>query len=345
MSPVASAFKHTVPAKWIISGEHANVYGADTLASSINRHLSIHTQPSDNLTFTLPEVHGDATQVFSADDALSHYLLFKAKHAQYQNGSCAIEHVLAHPCSLMLATLGAVLYRCPQASPRQGAVFSVESTIPVGCGLGSSSACILAMLRSLKQLWKLKLSDEVLLDCARDIEHLKHGQSSGNDLRILQHEGLVHIHQNRITPLTPPASWHWYAVHTGEPRASTGACVQHARVLFKAQPQRIRSIQACTEQWLEALKKNKLALAMDAMKKNHRLLCALGVVPQAIQTRIQAYERAGMAAKITGAGSTQGDAAGALMLLSPAPLNLNDAHTEAVIMTPSSKACTTEALS
>ena len=56
---------------------------------------------------------------------------------------------------------------------------------------------------------------------------------------------------------------------------------------------------------------------MENIKINHRLLCRTGVVPGPVQELVARIEKAGGAAKISGAGSVRGDSAGVLLVTGP----------------------------
>ena len=53
----------------------------------------------------------------------------------------------------------------------------------------------------------------------------------------------------------------------------------------------------------------------ESIRENHRLLVEIGVVPEQVSAFVREIEQAGGAAKICGAGSVVGDAAGVLLVL------------------------------
>jgi mevalonate kinase len=134
--------------------------------------------------------------------------------------------------------------------------------------------------------------------------------------------GCVEVQGENLTPLTSQAlGADYYWIYTGTPLSSTGECVDRVRQQF-THSEIWQEFAAITRQWHAATAADRSAL----LRENHRLLCRLGVVPGAVQRLIQQIEVLGGAAKISGAGSIRGEAAGLVLAWlpgsDPAALNL-----------------------
>ena len=105
-----------------------------------------------------------------------------------------------------------------------------------------------------------------------------------------------------------------YLVNTGKPAASTGECVSHTESFFK-RTALADDFAAVTQSFDNALQAQDVTDMRRAFRENHRLLTEIGVVPRRVETLISELERQGGAAKVCGAGSITGDAAGAVVIL------------------------------
>jgi mevalonate kinase len=90
--------------------------------------------------------------------------------------------------SFKKAAVGCVLDRL---GARGGAALSIGSTIPLGSGLGSSSALSVALAKALSELHGAGLSPEEVNALAFEAERFKHGNPSGGDNTACCHGGLV----------------------------------------------------------------------------------------------------------------------------------------------------------
>ena len=69
-----------------------------------------------------------------------------------------------------------------------------------------------------------------------------------------------------------------------------------------------------TENVDQAIQRDDQQLLIESIRHNHQLLVKIGVVPEKVQKFIAEVEKSGGAAKICGAGSIRGDAAGAVLV-------------------------------
>ena len=195
--------------------------------------------------------------------------------------------------------------------------FSVktESNIPIGCGMGSSAATIMSLLYALGNLLNLDLCSSSYMKLAKDAENLQHGKSSGVDLYLSMTGGAC-IYKNQMEINNRKFNQkHFYLVNTGEPESTTGDAVNNAKKYFENS--NIADDFTIVTNSLDSVfskEDNDIREIKKLIKENHRLLNAIKVVPDRVNSFINELENADCAAKICGAGAIKGDKAGAVLI-------------------------------
>lgn len=309
----------SAPAKAILSGDHSAVYGCPALVMALEQRLSVRYYPDTlpRLSWLGPDkVHEMALEKFSS---LRHRLdnAFEA----YLKGERSITEILSRPAELVFYTVEmAHLLGEIKQLPR-GKV-EISSDIPIGAGMGSSAALLAALLTLFA---KAENSDDLIRQ-VRHCERLQHGRGSLMDAAAVTLGGLVKLENERaervsFVPTEFDANWYW--IHTGTPEVSTGTCVDQVRRNF-ANSSIWSEFTAVTEAMHSRLAQQQ-SIA-DLISQNHRLLNRIGVVPAHVAALIERVEERGGAAKVSGAGTVVGNAAGLVIAYlpqhTPAALNL-----------------------
>ncbi len=197
------SFETRVSGKWVLAGEHAVLRGAMALAiphSDFNLFLRYTPAPQKGhegrLFFDPPESESAVHGLFS--------ILKSERDAAKQD------------------------FEMPQGS------FSIQSTIPVGAGLGSSAAFCVALTRWVSG--PCEISEDQYLATATRFEDQFHGRSSGMDVAaILAGRPILFTRQSGPAPLEvrklPRFSFH----DTGL-RARTKDCVEQVERLRGQSP-------------------------------------------------------------------------------------------------------------
>ncbi|MBY0377802.1 MAG: mevalonate kinase, partial [Gammaproteobacteria bacterium] len=232
----------------------------------------------------------------------------------FLQGERSIKDVLKLPHELSHFALSNFLERFNRFSD-VGIHLKTESTIPMGCGMGSSAAMILAVKFALAHHFKEDIDKEHLFQLALEAENLQHGYSSGLDLRVSLQGGALEYCKGQFKPLLIPSEWPLYMVNTGSPDSTTGECVSHTKSLFE-KTTLAEEIGTVTQAVKTALNQQHFRDFQTAIRANHQLLTALEVVPLSIQEFIHYLEQQGAAAKICGAGSIAGNKAGVVLIAS-----------------------------
>ncbi|MCD6040171.1 MAG: hddA [Gammaproteobacteria bacterium] len=299
------------PGKLILSGEHAVVYGCPALVMAVNRYVktTVLAQPESHITFCFQNKMIEHTLTFSALMQLKDRI--KRNYEDFLKGNLEIQKVLHKPLELVQFAVGLLLEVASIQSLGEMRIH-MQTDSWIGCGMGSSAAAILSILVGLAHYLQITLSTDALFNLAHQAERAQHGKSSGLDLQSSLHGGCLYFKEGKISKRVPPVL-PLYLVNTGQPQTNTGECIVAASTYFK-NGEISHDFAAVTDALDNALKLNKMQEAIFAVRENHKLLNAIGVVPLRVQQLIMEIEKKGGAAKISGAGAVAGNNAGAVLI-------------------------------
>src|SRR3990167_134648 len=275
------------PGKLILSGEHAVLYGKPALAMAIDRYATATITQN-----TLPDIAfhlADLAHRSRLSIQRLHHLKerIKRKYQRFVRGEIDVRRVLQKPFELAQFAFSLMSDVRPLALS-DGANISIQSNIPIGCGMGSSAATILGVMYAVSQYLELSLSTDTLFQLALIAEKMQHGESSGLDLQVMIQGGCVYMHdrliETRVAPTLP-----LYLVHTGTPAVSTGECVTAVKKHFQSN-QLANDFESVTRAMDAALQENALTKMKENISLNHRLLTAIDVVPDKVQRFIRTIE-------------------------------------------------------
>lgn len=179
-------------------------------------------------------------------------------------------------------------------APVTGTV-TIQNTVPLGKGMGSSTALVIAVCRCL-------LGE----DCevrAREIEDAVNPGNSGLDFAVIWHNRPVLFRKGQPTEFVSlPADILNNAtlIDTGMPKETTPEMVAWVRERKETLQEPLRTIGHCTKRLLGG--ESLLTILPD----HHRAQVALGVVTPEAQALIAEIEKAGGTAKVLGAGARTG---------------------------------------
>lgn len=308
--------KAIAPGKLILSGEHAVVYGQPALAMAVNRYAEawVSEQQGRLIAFELLNLEYHKAMTMKGLHKLKQRL--HHSYEDFLNGKLQIRDVLKFPSELSKYAFTHLLEKLNHQLA-DGVKLSTHSTIPVGCGMGSSAAMILCVMHALALQQNLMISIEKYLEHAKETENLQHGRSSGVDLQVSLRGGLMWFLQGIATPRTIPTI-PFYVVNTGKPESTTGECVEKVATIID-HPALLSDFSAVTQAMDHAIQQQSLSELQLTVRDNHRLLTHIGVVPPKIQEFITALEQQGSAAKICGAGAIRGEQAGIVLIAAEHP--------------------------
>jgi mevalonate kinase len=305
--------KAVAPGKLILSGEHAAVYGKPAIAMAIDRSAVFEMTPQagDKISFDLSNGTQSESLTLMALRDLKRRI--EKKYNEFLNGDIGISYVLGAPVDLFrfafINTLDG-LHRHIDS----GICMKLKSSIPVGCGLGSSAATVLSEIRAIGHYFRVDFKPDWYYEYSLEAEKLQHGKPSGVDSYISLHGGCAMFRSGEAHSLSLPRM-KMYMVQTGVPQTTTGECVMQVERSF-GNSQIWSEFESVTQAFEDAIQTNNLQKIHWLVRENNRLLTAIGVVPETVQQFIADVEQWGGSAKICGAGTVAGDAAGIVLVIS-----------------------------
>lgn len=301
------------PGKLILCGEHAVVAGGTAIAIAVQRYAKTtitRTEKNNSVFFNLLNMEHKGSYTVDKLSAIKNRL--KNGYQGFLKGENRLRDVVQKPFELMQYTASNVL---DTLSPKTDIGVEIEShsDIPIGCGMGSSAASIVSTNFALSHFFDKKdLTAEKYFELGLDAENLQHGRSSGLDIQMALHGGVVKYQQGKTAVISTP-KFNIYFHNSGKPSSSTGECVTQTQMVFQQEPELLAAFEQVSHDVETAIVNNDEALMINAIRHNHQLLVKTGVVPKNIQTLVAQVEAAGGAAKITGGGSIQGETAGCVI--------------------------------
>jgi mevalonate kinase len=290
------------PGKVYLFGEHAVVYGEPAVPAAIERRATVSVEPRDD----------DHVRVEAEDLSLDGFTV------EYTGGTGERPDVDV-PTPLVEAAMGYVDAAVEQArdaagAPDAGFDIAVESDIPLGAGLGSSAAVVVAGIDAATRALGEPLDRRELAERAYRAEYeVQDGQASRADTFCSTMGGAVRVEGDDCEPIDAPNLP--FVVGFDGGAGDTGELVAGVRALreehgFAAdtvesvgdlvrEGERLLADAAADEEPEPAL----LAELGELMDFNHGLLAALGVSARSLDAMVWAARDAGAhGAKLTGAG-------------------------------------------
>jgi mevalonate kinase len=270
--------KVSVPGKIHLLGEHAVVYGKPALLSAIDLriNLEIENSPVDKIS---PYFKDKSSALFKIKDTIKKEILQKYPGKKIPNTK-----------------------------------IKIDSSLPVGSGLGSSAAISVAMTAAFLSLLKINCDLREIYEIAYKGEKLLHGNPSGADLAAVLYGGYTWFRkEGEDLHLTSPLSFNihkrlknFVLIDSGKPVETTQQMVKKVASKYTSNPKKIQIIFDSQEklaiQMLEVLKKGDEGLLIEIIKKAQKNLLSIGVVSEKADKIISDIEKIGGSAKISGGG-------------------------------------------
>ena len=277
MKSIASA-----PGKVILFGEHFVVYGIRALLCSIDKRVTVTSQTTDE---KMIKIKSDVGHIEISNNSLSS-----------MNESTP---------ELLKPFLYIVKRTLERFKKDVGFEVKIESEIPPGIGLGSSSACCVAAAASITALFE-KPSREEILKLAIEAERTIFENTSGADSSVCTFGGLMEYDiKNGFKKINSKADFS-LVVADSKQTHQTSELVENVRKFRENNEDLFESL--CTQESvlvqnaLFALEKNDLASLGLLMSENQALLERIGVSTERLGLLIKEAKKTAYGAKITGAG-------------------------------------------
>lgn len=283
----------SAPGKVYLFGEHAVVYGEPAVPCAISRRARV----------TVERREDSRLRVHAEDLSIDGFTV------EYSGGTDSAPDVDVAP-GLARAATGYVDAAVSQAreaadAPEAGFDITIESEIPLGAGLGSSAAVVVAGIDAATRELGVELSTTEIADRAYRAEHeVQEGQASRADTFCSATGGAVRVEGEDCRAIEAPdlpfvIGFDGGAGNTGE--LVSGVRELRERYSFAAST--VETIGDLVRQGERALAEGDLEELGTLMDFNHGLLSSLGVSSRSLDRMVWAARDAGAhGAKLTGAG-------------------------------------------
>ena len=277
MKSIASA-----PGKIILFGEHFVVYGIKAILCSIDKRITATSQFLDERIIRVRSSLGDS---FMDLNSLNN-----------------LENV---PQKFMKPFFYIAQKAIEENSTKQGIEIVLESEIPAGVGLGSSSAACVAATASVNGLFSRITKDEIVKK-AIEAERTIFEQNSGADSSVSTFGGLMSYDLKNGFQNIPSRNDLSFIIANSAQIHDTQDVVRQVRNFKEKNEDIFRKL---CEQEIEivnnatiALKENDLNQLGSLMLKNYELLKQIGISTEKIDLLVREAKKTSYGAKITGAG-------------------------------------------
>ncbi|GAD52293.1 mevalonate kinase [Halarchaeum acidiphilum MH1-52-1] len=282
----------SAPGKVYLFGEHAVVYGEPAVPCAIERRATVRVEERDDgrLRVSAADLSLDGFTVeYGADDGVPNVDV---------------------PTALVEAAMGyvdAAVASARDAADRPDAGFDVtiESDIPLGAGLGSSAAVVVAGVDAAARELGVELAPETVAERAYEVEKaVQSGEASRADTFCSAMGGAVRVEGSDCRTLDAPDLP--FVVGYDGTSHDTGDLVAGVRALreqYDFARDTVESIGDLVRRGEDALREGDVEELGRLMDVDHGLLAALGVSARSLDEMVWAARDGGAAgAKLTGAG-------------------------------------------
>lgn len=265
----------TAPAKIILFGEHAVVYGQPAIAV-----------PVFGLQAEATIKQSDKPLTIVARDLNNRVIRFNDGNP------------LAQTARLTIEKLGVTV---PHAT------LNITSKIPIASGLGSGAAISTVIVKAIAQYCHEQLTNETINQIVYEIEKLHHGTPSGIDNTVVVYEQAIYfVRDEPIQHIINAKALRFVVANTGIP-APTKVAVGDVGRLMKMQElttkPMVEGIGALVKQARTAMQEGDIARLGELMTENHQYLRKLTVSSDMLDRFVDTANDAGaLGAKLSGGG-------------------------------------------
>jgi len=276
-------FLSSAPAKFILFGEHAVVYGQPAIAVPI---LDVRAYAKIEIDPSLP------APAIRAEDMGIDFIM------NGQNPPPQIEH--------LTIAIHLISKRTNFNFLNKRWKLTLRSEIPIGRGLGSSAAICVALVKVLFQFCGAELSVSTLIDLSYELETYHHGTPSGIDNTVISLEKPIRFQKNSEIQVIHPRLFYFVIADTGIAKKTSRVVAEVAkryRDHKNSYDSIFNSIGALSDKGADALKTGDGNFLGELMDLNQSHLKKIGVSSPELDRLIQAAKKNGaLGAKLCGAG-------------------------------------------
>ena len=271
--------KASAPGKIILFGEHFVVHGTRAVVGAINKRVTVTSEKNDTATISITSSLGKSaipiTEEVETVEKKFRPFFFIAK-----------EVISDH-------------------NFQNGINIEIESDIPIGAGLGSSSACCVAAAASISNLFTKSEKSEIL-DLAIDAERTIFPRTSGADCTVSTLGGIIEYQKESDSKAIKTEHDFDFVVVNSQKMHNTDAVVSRVNQFKDDNVDTFSEL--CTEEdnlitkAIDSLQTFDLETIGKCMSQNQIFLERIGVSNDLLLDIVKSIEKETFGAKLTGAG-------------------------------------------
>lgn len=269
----------SAPGKVILFGEHFVVYGVKAILCAINKRVTVSASKIQENTISIKSNIGDLNMppnlpIIEIKSPLKPFYFLANKMIEKYKQKTGIQII-------------------------------VKSEIPLGVGLGSSSACCVAGAAAISRLFS-ETSKKEILELAIEAERTIFQNTSGADCTVCTFGGIMEYDKkNGFSKINSESIFH-LVIANSKIEHSTETIVANVKQFKEKNEEKF--FRLCKEESdlindaLILLKNNDLAGLGKKMLKNQEYLEMIGTSNEELHAMIELAQKSSFGAKITGAG-------------------------------------------
>lgn len=271
--------KASAPGKVILFGEHFVVYGVKAILCAINKRITVTATDVDEDKIIIKSNIGNLSEkpnkkISEIKSPLKPFYYLADKMLKEQNQIKGLEII-------------------------------VDSEIPLGVGLGSSSACCVAGAAAISRLFGEKSQKEIL-QLAIEAEKTIFENTSGADCTVCTFGGIIEYNKkNGFQKLEYEPNFH-LVIANSNIEHSTESVVSKVKQFKEENADRFSNLcdkeAKLIEDVLEILKENNIKELGKKIIQNQEYLETIGISNEKLRHMIKTGEKFSLGSKITGAG-------------------------------------------
>ena len=272
MKSIASA-----PGKVILFGEHFVVYGVKAILCSINKRVTVTAEKTSERKISINSKIGK------------------------------LELEPDKPISEINSPLKPFYYLANKAVENKdtGIHIQIDSEIPLGAGLGSSSACCVAGAAAIFKLFG-DISKEKILKLAIEAERTIFENTSGADCTVCTYGGIMEYDKNNGFKKIEHEPNFQLVIINSNIEHSTQSMVSKVKEFEKRNKEefsRLSNLESkVIEDVLKLIKENKMQEIGQKMNQNQEYLENIGISNKELTKMVKIGQESSFGAKITGSG-------------------------------------------
>ena len=269
--------KASAPGKVILFGEHFVVYGVKAILCAVNKRVTVTAEKIKEEKISIKSDIGD------------------------------LELELNKPISEINSPLKPFYYLANKIIRNQstGIEIKIESDIPLGAGLGSSSACCVAGAAAISKLFSEKTKEEIL-ELAIEAERTIFKNTSGADCTVCTYGGIIEYEKEKgFIKIKSEPNFHLIIANSNI-KHSTESIVSKVKQFKNEDTERFSKLcndeSKLIEDVLQLLKENNIQKLGQKVIQNQRYLETIGISNEKLKDMIKIGQESSFGTKITGAG-------------------------------------------